>query len=56
MGISVMLFAYGPAVFFLFVERWKRIHPRRGAPGIGSEDNPADFSSAGQSYSGSDQD
>jgi hypothetical protein len=27
MGISVMLFAYGPAVFFLYVERWKRLHP-----------------------------
>ena len=31
MGISVMLFSYGPAVFFLFVERWKRLHPP--APG-----------------------
>ena len=27
MGVSVMLFAYGPAVFFLFAERWKRLHP-----------------------------
>ena len=27
MGISVMLFSYGPAVFFLFAERWKRLHP-----------------------------
>ena len=27
MGISVMLFAYGPAVYFLFAERWKRLHP-----------------------------
>jgi hypothetical protein len=27
MGISVMLFAYGPAVFFLYAERWKRLHP-----------------------------
>jgi hypothetical protein len=27
MGMSVMLFAYGPAVFFLFVARWKRLHP-----------------------------
>lgn len=25
-GISVMLFAFGPAVYFLFVERWKRLH------------------------------
>lgn len=27
-GIAVMLFAYGPAVFFLFAERWKRLHPK----------------------------
>ena len=27
MGISVMLFSFGPAVFVLFVERWKRLHP-----------------------------
>ena len=26
-GISVMLFSYGPAVFFLYVERWRRLHP-----------------------------
>jgi hypothetical protein len=26
-GISVMLFSFGPAVFFLFVARWKRLHP-----------------------------
>jgi hypothetical protein len=32
MGVSVMLFAYGPAVFFLFVERWKRLHPARSKP------------------------
>lgn len=30
MGMSVMLFAYGPAVFFLFAERWKRLHPTSG--------------------------
>jgi hypothetical protein len=29
MGVSVMLFAYGPAVFFLFAQRWKRLHPNR---------------------------
>ncbi len=28
-GISVMLFAFGPAVYFLFVERWKRLHPKQ---------------------------
>jgi hypothetical protein len=27
MGISVMLFSFGPAVFFLFLERWRRLHP-----------------------------
>jgi hypothetical protein len=27
MGISVMLFSFGPAVFFLYAERWKRLHP-----------------------------
>jgi hypothetical protein len=26
-GISVMLFSFGPAVFFLFVARWRRLHP-----------------------------
>lgn len=26
-GLSVMLFAFGPAVYFLFAERWKRLHP-----------------------------
>lgn len=28
-GVSVMLFAFGPAVFFLFAQRWKRLHPKR---------------------------
>lgn len=27
-GIAVMLFAFGPAVYFLFVHRWKRLHPK----------------------------
>jgi hypothetical protein len=27
-GISVMLFSFGPAVFFLFAARWKRLHPQ----------------------------
>lgn len=26
-GISVMLFAFGPAIYFLFAERWKRLNP-----------------------------
>jgi len=33
MGVSVMLFAYGPAVFFLFAARWKRLHPQDLNPG-----------------------
>ena len=28
-GVAVMLFSYGPGVFFLFVARWKRLHPQR---------------------------
>jgi hypothetical protein len=28
-GISVMLFSFGPGVLFLFVDRWKRLHPKR---------------------------
>ncbi len=27
LGISVMLFSFGPAVFFLYVDRWRRLHP-----------------------------
>jgi len=27
MGISVMLFSFGPAVFILYADRWKRLHP-----------------------------
>jgi serine/threonine protein kinase len=29
MGIAVMLFSFGPGVFFLFVNRWKRLHKYR---------------------------
>jgi hypothetical protein len=28
LGVSVMLFSFGPAVFFLYVERWHRLHPQ----------------------------
>ena len=28
-GVSVMLFSFGPGVFFLFAARWKRLHPQR---------------------------
>ena len=27
-GFAVMLFAFGPALYFLFVDRWKRVHGR----------------------------
>lgn len=27
LGLSVMLFSFGPGVFFLFVARWRRLHP-----------------------------
>jgi hypothetical protein len=27
MGISVMLFCFGPAVFFLYADRWRKLHP-----------------------------
>ena len=27
-GVSVMLFSFGPGVFFLFAARWKRLHPQ----------------------------
>jgi hypothetical protein len=36
MGVSVMLFSFGPAVFFLFVERWKRLHPQVQGPQAGA--------------------
>ena len=26
-GVTVMLFSFGPGVFFLFAARWKRLHP-----------------------------
>jgi hypothetical protein len=26
--VAVMLFAFGPAVYFLFVARWKQLHPQ----------------------------
>jgi len=33
MGIAVMVFSYGPAVYFLFVERWRRLHPDKSNRG-----------------------
>jgi len=29
MGVAVMLFAFGPALYFLFAERWRRLHPQK---------------------------
>jgi hypothetical protein len=29
LGVSVMLFSFGPGVFFLFVARWRRLHPNQ---------------------------
>jgi hypothetical protein len=31
-GIAVMLFSFGPALFFLFANRWKRLHPPAASP------------------------
>jgi len=28
MGVAVMLFAFGPALFYLFAGRWRRLHPQ----------------------------
>jgi len=28
----VMLFSFGPAVYFLFVDRWRRLHPQPQPP------------------------
>ena len=30
-GLSVMLFSFGPGVFFLFAARWRRLHPESEA-------------------------
>jgi hypothetical protein len=32
MGTAVMLFSFGPGVYFLFVERWQRLHPKLRPP------------------------
>jgi hypothetical protein len=28
-GVAVILFSYGPGVFFLFAARWRRLHPQK---------------------------
>ena len=33
-GVSVMLFSFGPSVFFLFAARWKRLHPQPASRGV----------------------
>ena len=35
LGTSVMLFSFGPGVFFLFVARWRRLHPGHDAEHMG---------------------
>jgi hypothetical protein len=30
-GISVMLLSFGPVLFFLFADRWRRLHPHRNS-------------------------
>jgi len=30
LGISVMLLSFGPGVFFLYADRWKKLHPVQG--------------------------
>jgi hypothetical protein len=35
MGISVMLFAFGPAVFFLYADRWKQLRPKARGVSVG---------------------
>jgi hypothetical protein len=37
MGISVMLFAFGPAVFFLYADRWRKLHPGQTASSVTME-------------------
>lgn len=29
-GISVMLLSFGPGIFFLYTDRWQRLHPKKG--------------------------
>jgi hypothetical protein len=29
MGVSVMLFSFGPGVFYLYLKRWKQLHPNQ---------------------------
>ncbi len=33
-GVAVMLFAFGPSLYFLFAARWRRLHPSERDPSI----------------------
>jgi hypothetical protein len=28
LGVAVMLFSFGPGIFFLYSQRWKKLHPK----------------------------
>ncbi|MEK7449801.1 MAG: hypothetical protein AAB019_10010 [Planctomycetota bacterium] len=32
LGISVMLLSFGPGIFFLYLDRWKRVRPQKSTP------------------------
>ena len=34
LGFSVMLFSFGPAVFFLYADRWRKLHPVSQGPTV----------------------
>jgi hypothetical protein len=36
LGLAVMLFSFGPGVFFLYTDRWKRLHPEKTESGQGA--------------------
>ena len=40
MGVAVMLFSFGPAVYFLFAERWRRLHPKTAGAAPRQEGGP----------------
>jgi hypothetical protein len=41
-GLAVLLLSFGPGVFFLYAERWRKLHPRPSVDGEG--DHPRDGS------------
>jgi hypothetical protein len=40
MGLAVMLFSFGPAVYFLFTDRWRRLHPETAEAAARKEGGP----------------